>query len=282
MAAMRRQRRGPFFPAYRLLPHRLINGVVGRLARARRPRALVRAVIRACIAHVRVDLSDFEPGPFDSVGALFVRRLRPGARPLGPGVVSPVDGVVVDAGALTSRAVLRVKGRAVPVERLVGGEVSATLEGGAYVVVFLPPGGYHRVHMPDDGAIVGCRRVRGRFFPLSDDESRNVDGAYVRNERAVVRCRLDRGGELWLVLVGASLVGGIHLEGVLARRKGDEVGHFAFGSTVIVLTERGDVALVAAGARVRMGEPLISPAARAPATAAPLAGSGSPGAALPP
>ena len=278
----------PFLPEYRLLPHRLVNGAAGILARARRPRVLIQRMIRAWIVRGGLDLSDFEPGPFESLEALFLRRLRPGARPPGQGVVSPVDGEVVDAGTLAPWILLHVKGRAVPAERLVGGGPLGRLVGGAYVVVFLPPGGYHRVHMPDDGEIVGCRRVRGRFFPMSPDESRNVRDVYLRNERVALRCRLDRGGELYVVLVGASLVGGIQLEGLprrswarggaetpvsLPRRRGDEIGRFTFGSTVIVLAEGPAVPLVAAGETVRMGRPLIAPAGTAPGTGGPGAGS---------
>lgn len=273
-----------FLRSYGLLPHRLLNRAAARLARVCRPRWAVDAAIRLWIRHACIDMRDFEERSYSSVEDFFLRRLRPGARPLAEGFVSPVDGRVVGGGAIESDTVLHVKGRRVSVGGLVNGRRHdlplRDYEGGTYTAIFLSPHGYHRIHMPVNGQLVGCHWVPGRFFPQNEAALRHISGVYERNERAVLRCRIDGGPEFLLVLIGASLVGGIHLEGMsrsawirpepvaLSRQrvKGEEIGHFTFGSTVVVLMRRGSVRrlLPGHGTNIRMGEALFELAGRPP------------------
>jgi phosphatidylserine decarboxylase len=246
-----------FLRAYRFLPHRLLNRATGALSRARRPQWLVQATIRAWIRREQIALDDFQPAEWDTVERFFLRRLRPGARPIGAGLVSPVDGRIVDQGTIARGRTLMVKDRPISVERLVNGTRHAlpleAYEGGRYLVIFLSPRGYHYVHAPLDGELRGCQWIPGRYFPQNEDALAHIDAVYERNERAVLRLALDGvPREALLVMVGASLVGGIHLAGLdrgdwvrraplpLARRfaKGDELGHFTFGSTVVLLLPR--------------------------------------------
>jgi phosphatidylserine decarboxylase len=266
----------PFFRLYRYLPHRLINLTAMGIAQARWPRPVVDAAVRAWIRRAGIDMSDFEERSYDSVDDFFLRRLRPGARPLAPGLVSPVDGLLVGAGPIELCRPLRVKGQRISPARLVTGRVHdlplAAYEGGSFATLFLSPEGYHRIHMPEAGEIIDCRWIPGRYFPQNEDALRHIHGIYERNERAVLRVRLDAGEEFLMVLVGASLVGGIHLEGIsrrewvrpsavpLRRRaaKGEEIAHFAFGSTVVLLFPRSAAGrlIPALSSPVRMGEAL--------------------------
>lgn len=266
-----------FLRCYGLLPHRLLNGAVAHMARARRPRWAVDTAIRLWIRRARIDMKDFEERSYVCVEDFFLRRLRPGARQLAEGFVSPVDGRVVGAGVIESDTVLHVKGRPISVARLVNGRRHdiplRDYEGGMYAAIFLSPHGYHRVHMPVDGQLVGCYWVPGRYFPQNEAALRHISGVYERNERAVLRCRMDNGPEFLLVMIGASLVGSIFLEGMsratwvrpepvaLSHRrvKGEEIGHFTFGSTVAVLVPRGSVRCLIpeVGADVHMGEALF-------------------------
>lgn len=285
---LRLHRSAPFLRAYRFLPQRLLNRAMGRLARVERPRPLVRALVRAWVRLADVPLDDFLPVEHRSLDEVFLRRLRPGARSLGPGLVSPVDATVVAAGRLErpggdgDDATLMIKGERLSLDRLVNGRLHHLAlddyQGGHHAVLFLTPRGYHRIHMPWDGTIVSCQWLPGRFFPQNEDALVHLGAVHERNERLVVRCRLDEGAparEILLVLVGASLVGGIHLEGVaraafarpmpldllLRRSKGEEIGHFSFGSTVVVLVPRHAAAglSVHAGSEVRMGQTLLAP-----------------------
>jgi phosphatidylserine decarboxylase len=261
--------------SYGALPHHLINRGLARLTSARRPAWAVQAAIRAWSNLAHISLDDFESRRFESVDDFFLRRLRGGARPLHEGVVSPADGVLVDAGSLDRGRTLWVKGQALSTARIVNaGLHDFDLEpytGGSYAVVFLTPRGYHRIHMPCDGVLRDVRWIPGRFFPQNETALQHIPRVYERNERAVLRIGLADGRELLLVMVGASLIGGIHLRAApreqwlgrgahtLERRysKGDEIGHFAFGSTVVLLLPKGLARLTHSGPDVRMGETLF-------------------------
>ncbi len=252
---MRLHRTRAFLRAYGALPHRLLGAAARALARAERPRWAVRAAIAAWVRRGAIDLSECEPGPWPSVEAFFLRRLRPGARPLAPGLVSPADGVVVGTGPIDQGTILQVKGAPLRLARVLGaadGEV-AVLAGGRYLTIFLTPDGYHRLHMPCDATVAEVRWIAGRFFPQNADALRTIPRIYERNERAALRCVRDDGLEFWLVLVGASLIGGIELAGLAraawarprpfawGRRlaRGAELGWFTFGSTVVIAGPAG-------------------------------------------
>lgn len=259
-----------FLRAYRFLPHRLLNAAMGALGSARRPRFAIDYAIRAWVRREQIDLADFEEGPWDSLEAFFLRGLREGARPLGAGLVSPADGVVVSSGVCDGGTILQVKGKPISVDRLVHGAAPAAIELSRfvrYVTIFLTPRGYHHVHAPLDGVLHDVRWIPGRFFPQNEDALRHLDAIYERNERAVLRF-----GDLLMILVGASLIGGIHLRDVprerwvkraptelgVPHKKGEALGHFTFGSTVVMLLPSGlEGALPAAGTAVQMGAPLL-------------------------
>lgn len=265
----------PFLRAYGVLPHRALNRTAGILSRVARPRWAIDAAIRAWIELEDIELHDVEAREFSSIDDFFLRRLRPGARPIGDGVVSPVDGRVVAAGDIDQDTTLLVKGERLSVARILFGasrEADTTdLRGGRYVVVFLSPRGYHRVHAPLAGTLRAVRWIPGRYFPQNERALRLIPRVYERNERATLS--IDAGDFAYaLVMVGASLVGGIHLEAMPRRRfardgvtsvahphaKGDELGHFAFGSTVVVVLPPCPGELrVAIGDDVRMGQTLI-------------------------
>ena len=281
--------------SYFLLPHRLLNQSFARLVTRSRPRWVVQAAIRAWTRRGGLDLRDFEDGPFATVQEFFLRRLKPGARPLGPGFVSPVDGFLVTSGPVRADTTLPIKKQVLSLDQIVNGRAPADAHasgpprfdlgpyiGGRYAVIFLTPQGYHRLHMPSDGEILGWRWIPGRFFPQNQRALERIDAVYERNERASLRLRLRAGPEILMVLVGASLVGGIHVEGLdlealqagaprraggtcqLARRKGEELGHFRFGSTLVLLLPPGFPGLDApqalqrrpAGTALRLGETL--------------------------
>jgi phosphatidylserine decarboxylase len=272
---MRWHRSAPLLDAYALLPHRLLNRACAALTAAERPRWLVERAIATWVRGAGIDLGDFEDQAYRSIDDFFLRRLRPGARPIGDGIVSPVDGVLFAAGRIEVERPLLIKGQRLALRRLCFGEGAApgrdatldAYEGGAFAAIFLTPHGYHRVHAPLDLEIVEACWIPGRFFPQNEDALGRIDRVYERNERVTLRCRASGGAELLVVMVGASLVGGIHLEGLaraawarrapapLGRRvtKGDEIGHFAFGSTVVLMLPRA----LAAEPLARVGDPLV-------------------------
>jgi phosphatidylserine decarboxylase len=191
--------------------------------------------------------------------------------------VAPCDGKLVASGSLSEQSMLTVKGQRLSLDQIVNAKrYDLDLEpylGGTYAVVFLTPRGYHHVHMPCNGTIEDVRWIPGRFYPQNETALQHIPSVYERNERAVLRVRAEDGRELLLVMVGASLIGGIHLQalprgdwiGLRATpigksfAKGERIGHFAFGSTVVAVLPRspGREHRLCAGAEVRMGETLF-------------------------
>jgi phosphatidylserine decarboxylase len=266
-----------FLRSYRFLPHRLLNRATAVVTSAERPAFAIQALIAAWSRIENIELEDFEPRSYASLDEFFLRRVRAAARPIGQGFVAPADGKLVSHGVLEARSVLCVKGQELSVERIVNAS-HYTLDlqpyvGGVYAVIFLTPRGYHHVHMPCDGKVLDVRWILGRYFPQNEDALKHIPGVYERNERAVLRCETADGREFLLVMVGASLIGGIHLEALersawaaphaveigRSYAKGERIGHFAFGSTVIALLPPGFGTSVADRAEVKMGESLFDP-----------------------
>lgn len=267
-------RRPSFLRSYAFLPHRAINRSVALVTGARRPRWLVDRAIDLWTRVESIPRHEFESRRFESLDDFFLRRLQPGVRPLGPGFISPADGELLAHGRLDLTQPMLVKGQSLRPHRVVNGRLHdldiAKYHGGSYSVVFLTPRGYHRVHAPTSAKLEDVRWIPGRYFPQNQDALEHIPRVYERNERATLRFRADAGFEFLLVMVGASLIGGIHLEGLdrvrwihtgvtrIARSvsKGEELGHFAFGSTVVVLLppelSHGSRAL----GKIRMGESL--------------------------
>lgn len=258
--------------AYRWLPHRLLNQTAALLTGTPWPRPVVRAAVRVWQWRGGIGMADFQPADYATVDEFFLRELRPGARPMGEGLVCPADGVVVAHGTIEPHGTIEIKGQTLDFARLLNGQQHdlpvAQWHGGQHFTVFLTPDGYHHVHSPVTGTLRDVRRIRGRFFPQNADALQVIPKVYERNERAVVRIGTEH-GEFLLIFVGASFVGGIELAGVadLAAadkqalpidrpvQKGERLGHFRFGSTVVVLCPPGAVGAFAvqAGQRVQMG-----------------------------
>ena len=264
-----------FLRCYAFLPHRLLNRATQAVTSAQRPAWAVDRAVDYWARRDGIDRSEFEARRFTSLDDFFLRRLAPGARPLEPGFVAPCDGNLIASGAIDLRRPMVVKQQRLSVDRVVNGGVYdqdlSDFDGGTYAVIFLTPRGYHRVHMPVAGTLESVRWIPGRYFPQNEDALRVVPRVYERNERATLTCRDALGRQFLMVMVGASLIGGIHLEGALRRewvktqphalgrtlQRGDEVGHFAFGSTVVVLLPRGYASGVVARPEVRMGQTLL-------------------------
>jgi len=248
--------------------HRLVSEAVsspalsrltGRLAALRAPAFLLQPLLRAYVRFYGVDIKEAAQPlhAFPTFNAFFTRRLRDGLRPLPAeeGVVSPADARLATIGAVPKDGRLeQVKGRTYAIDELLGSaEEAALFRGGAQATLYLSPSMYHRVHAPVDGRVVSLRHLSGRLYPVNPGAVRSVDRVFVRNERLVVS--LDGGslGSVAVVLVGAANVGRITLAfaplvtntggpGTFVRltnevrlRRGDELGAFNLGSTVVVL-----------------------------------------------
>jgi phosphatidylserine decarboxylase len=264
-----------FYRNYHLLPHRLAYYVFTWLFRFHPPQSVLRATVQLWIKYGKLQMDDFEDGPFTNLEEFFLRRLKPDRRPIEAGMVSPVDGQVVASGMITEGGLLEVKGETLSFERLVGAskEVANSLTGGTFVILFLSPNGYHRVHMPQDGNITAHQWIPGKLFPQNPRALDHIPRVHERNARVVLHCRSDVGERFILIMIGAGAVSGMHILGLtqpsgpqaravpcaIHRRKGEEIGYFSLGSTVVLLTQSPfDLRNCQLHACVQMGESLFS------------------------
>jgi phosphatidylserine decarboxylase len=269
---------------YDFLPHQLLSSMAGYFSRSQKP-FIKNHFIQWFCEHYGVDLSDSiiqNPTEFASFQDFFSRALRPGARPIAPGantIVSPADGILSSQGEIREHALVQAKGQYYSLPQLLADENwAAKFAEGAYYTVYLSPKDYHRVHMPLAGSLLSMRYIPGRLFPVNNQSARRVDRLFVRNERLICYFRTDF-GPIAVILVGALLVGQMstvwqktinsnrpnkiqdwHYDGKQEFEKGDEIGRFTMGSTVIVLLPSvkmiGCESIQSKGASVKMGQAL--------------------------
>jgi phosphatidylserine decarboxylase len=259
-----------------------LSRVAGVLSDLRLPAALLAPAIRAYARVYGVDLAEAErpPEAYPTFNAFFTRRLRAGARPVEGGegvVVSPSDSRLSAIGPVPRDGRLeQVKGSAYAIDALLGSaDDAAPFNRGVHATLYLSPAMYHRVHSPVDGRVVAWRHVPGRLFPVNAAGARSVPGLFARNERVVVLLDTEAHGPVAVVLVGAANVGRMSLafadlvtnrgrrgtrvapDPPVALRRGDEIGAFNLGSTVVLLLADPALAPTAAeGTVVRMGQAL--------------------------
>ena len=270
-----------------VLPKHFLTGIVFRLARVRAT-SLKNFLIRHFIKLYDVDIEEVSlpvPDGFDSFNAFFIRELTADARPIAkePDVIaSPVDGTVSAAGLIENEAVFQAKGLRYSLFELLATDTNeaAAYVNGAFATIYLAPYNYHRVHAPIDGELVAARYVPGHLFSVNEATVAGLPQLFVRNERLILHLQTAT-GPMVLVLVGAMNVGSISTKwtgtirprktGVVEQmeintdesarrfRKGDCLGWFNMGSTVILLAPggtTGEFAELASKQAVRMGQPI--------------------------
>jgi phosphatidylserine decarboxylase len=267
--------------AQKALPQHALSRLLGRLARVRTP-ALKNTLNRAFVRAFAVDLSDARitrAQDYDSFNALFTRALVPGARPLAGDeatLVSPVDGTLSQCGPIRGQTLIQAKGRDYELADLLGSAADAgAFADGLFATIYLAPYNYHRIHMPAAGRLRTMRLVPGRLFSVNGRTAQDIDRLFARNER-VVSLFAGARGPFGVVAVGALNVGSIatvwngtvtppaaraprtwHYDEEPALARGAELGHFNFGSTVIVLLPPGKAVLedgLAPGTTLRRGQ----------------------------
>ena len=225
------------------------------------------------------------PGDFATFNDFFIRELQDGARAIDAAtqsIVSPVDGTVSEAGALRASRILQAKGLDYSVRDLLATDIEEAdaFADGQFATIYLAPYNYHRVHAPLDGELVAARYVPGDLFSVNGATASRVRGLFRRNERLILHFNTAYGSAA-VVLVGALNVGSIstpwsgeirprktgvveiiNLAGHETRLdKGDLLGWFNMGSTVILLMPAGTSAWqpnMQAGNRLRMGEAIAT------------------------
>lgn len=269
-----------------LLPQHALSRTMHRLARSERPwlrNLTLRTVLRAYPQIDAAEAANPDPFAYQSFNAFFTRALKPDARPLAGGerdLVSPVDGTMSQLGTLRDGELLQAKGMHYSAGALLADEsATARYDGGGFACIYLAPYNYHRIHMPLAGRLTATRYVPGQLFSVNPATVRTVSSLFARNERVV--CEFDTElGPLAVVMVGALFVGSIetvfageinpptsrgrgvcNLEAGLGREfaRGEELGRFNMGSTVVVLLGNRATRLaegLGPGTTMRLGQAL--------------------------
>ncbi len=267
-------------PQY-LLPKQALTALAGKFAGAEAG-GLTTAFIRWFVGRYGVDMSEAaEPdiAAYKTFNAFFTRPLQAGARPLAEAdYLCPVDGAISQFGAIARDQIFQAKGHTYSTTALVGGdrELAARFENGAFATLYLSPRDYHRIHMPCDGRLTRMIYVPGALFSVNPTTARGVPGLFARNERVV--CVFETAqGPFVLTLVGATIVGSMATvwhgvvnpprPGVLREwryddqnvvlKKGEEMGRFLLGSTVVMLFPKDTLAFNpdwSPARAIRMGE----------------------------
>jgi phosphatidylserine decarboxylase len=265
-----------------LLPQHALSRLVLRATRARAV-WFKNALIRGFLKLYSIDMSEaLEPDPlaYGSFNEFFTRALKPGVRPIAAGagdIACPVDGAVSEAGQIEGDQLLQAKGRRYTLSELLASQAWAShFDGGSFATIYLAPFNYHRVHMPLRAQLRETVYVPGCLFSVNAVTAAQVPRLFARNERVLTL--FDTAfGEVALILVGALNVGSLATVWAgditpAARRvvttlprhavslaKGEELGRFNMGSTVILLFQAGRAqwhADTRAGATVRLGQSL--------------------------
>ncbi|MDA1074575.1 MAG: archaetidylserine decarboxylase [Proteobacteria bacterium] len=268
----------PFAALQRLLPQHQMSRAIGALARSETS-WISKAFIAGFARAYKVSLSEAEVSDlhsFASFNDFFTRALKPGARPIDPerGLVAPADGAISQAGDIESNTLLQAKGNRYRLSSLAGA-LADGFDGGTFATIYLAPHDYHRVHLPLDGTLTDTLAIPGELFSVNSATEASINDLFCRNERLVCRFSTNA-GDMLVILVGALIVASIqtvwpgpvspyqeqtHTRHDLRFNKGDEIGRFLLGSTVIVCMQAGQVTLnpdLQPGTPVRMGRSIAS------------------------
>ncbi|WP_404363944.1 archaetidylserine decarboxylase [Marinobacter sp.] len=268
-------------------PQLMVSRLAGKLADNEKMPALKNRVVKWFIGHYGVDMSEAvesDPEAYPSFNAFFTRALKPGIREFEGGesvVTSPVDGAMSQLGQIRSDRVFQAKGQSFSLLELLGGDRRRAdqFTEGEFATIYLAPRDYHRIHMPLAGTLREMVYVPGRLFSVNPMTAANVPNLFARNERVVAIFDTEF-GPMAMVMVGAMIVGSVETRwaGIVAPgkrevsatsydtetdpiryKKGEEMGRFRLGSTVILVFPK-DVAKwdpsMDAARNLRLGEAL--------------------------
>ena len=253
-------------PQY-LLPKQALTVLAGKLAAAEAG-SLTTSVIRWFVGRYNVNMAEAanpDIASYKSFNEFFTRPLKDDARPLAAAdFLCPVDGAISQFGPIERDQIFQAKGHSYSTTALVGGdrELAAQFENGSFATLYLSPRDYHRIHMPVAGRLTRMIYVPGALFSVNPTTARGVPGLFARNERVVCVFESEF-GPFVLTLVGATIVGSMatvwhglvnpprpgvvrewRYEGPTAvnLQKGQEMGRFLLGSTVVMLFPKNSLA----------------------------------------
>ncbi len=269
-------------PQY-ILPHHFLSKLMSKLTHSE-CKVWKNFMINQVIKLYGVNMSEAKQQDiqqFASFNHFFTRELKHGVRPIASennAIACPADGAVSQAGLIEQGEIFQAKGKSFTAQDLLGGdaELAKTFENGAFTTIYLSPKDYHRLHMPVKGKLTQMIHIPGRLFSVNAATANSVPGLFARNER--VACIFETElGPMALILVGAIFVSSVEttwhgvvtpptIESVRQWQydddapiidKGEEMGRFNMGSTIIVLFGKDKIQWLddfTAGKKVQLGE----------------------------
>lgn len=266
-----------------LLPKHLLSRLIGKLAAARSGKLTTR-LIALFIKHYQVNMAEAElssASDYASFNEFFTRPLKPGLRPIcqdEQALVHPVDGAISQYGQIRDDQILQAKGHNYTTTAILGGDqaLAEQFASGEFMTIYLAPKDYHRIHMPITGTLTDMIFVPGELFSVNPLTAENIPGLFARNERVVALFDTEY-GKMAMILVGATIVASIEtvwagtvapninkrvmhkqyrdLAEPITLQKGEEMGRFKLGSTVVMLFESEMVNFTptVTGEKTRMG-----------------------------
>ncbi|MBC7700148.1 archaetidylserine decarboxylase [Aquabacterium sp.] len=268
-----------------VLPKQALTALAGRMAWVKGG-ALTTRFIGWFVRRYGVNMAEAanpDLGSYPTFNEFFTRPLKPGVRPLTDvDLICPVDGAISQVGAIEHDQIFQAKGHHYSARALVGGDalLAAQFQDGHFATIYLSPKDYHRIHMPCDGRLTRMIYVPGELFSVNPATARGVPGLFARNERVVCVFETEQ-GPFVLTLVGATIVGSMatvwhgvvnpprskdvrewrYTDQSIVLKKGDEMGRFMLGSTVVMLFPKSALRFNPAWAPaspVRLGDAMAS------------------------
>jgi phosphatidylserine decarboxylase len=267
------------------MPKQAMTRLAGRMASAEWG-SFTTWVIKRFVKRYQVNMAEAvheDPAHYKSFNEFFTRPLKDGVRPVATSTwVCPVDGAISQCGPIDKDQIFQAKGHQYSTRALVGGDeaLAAQFQNGQFATLYLSPRDYHRIHMPIAGKLLRMIHVPGDLFSVNPTTARGVPGLFARNERVV--CEFETAqGPMVLVLVGATIVGSMATvwhgqvnpprPGIVRQwrydtqnvqlQKGEEMGRFLLGSTVVMLFPQNSIQFPADWLSTRplqMGEAMSS------------------------
>jgi phosphatidylserine decarboxylase len=263
-----------------ILPHRMLSRLMYRLMRIQF-KPIKNFTLNRMIKAFNINLEEAQSKNYDDYrdfNAFFTRALKPEARPIDASkdsLVSPVDGVISQMGDIEHELILQAKGHHYTIKDLLATEITEDFINGHFMTIYLSPKDYHRLHAPLDCDLKSMRHVPGRLFSVADWTTQKIPRLFARNERLINHLHTPI-GHVAYVYVGAILVSSIEtvangvitppyanqvndvlVQGKSHYQKGEEMGRFNMGSTVIMLFPKDSVAFnreLQAGSELKLGQ----------------------------
>jgi phosphatidylserine decarboxylase len=269
-----------YFFALKIFPKEFVSRLMGMLSEKRLPKIILVPWISAYCMLFGVEMSESKKDVYDfsTFNEFFTRELKSGLRKTDAtkkSVISPVDGRITEFGAIEKNTLIQAKGKTYTLESfLESAEYAKKFENGSFITIYLAPKNYHRIHAPISGKITGYQYIPGSLFCVSKMSSEVIDNLFSKNERLITYMESQK-GIIAIAKVGACIVGKIRASYESAAfdtssnmklkktyskkipvKKGDEIGWFEIGSTVVLLFEKGAISFeeLARGTEIKMGQ----------------------------